>query len=38
MKPMLMLWNVSEEHGNVSSSCKEDDGMNCEDGDSDTEW
>ena len=34
---MLMLWNGSEEDGNVSS-CEEDEGMNCEDGDSDTEW
>jgi len=31
-----MLWNGSEEEGNVRSGCEEDEGSNCEDGDSDT--
>jgi len=33
-----MLWNGSEEDGNVKSECEEDEGTDCEDGDSDTEW
>ena len=33
-----MLWNGSEEDGNVRSEYEEDEGTNCEDGDSDTEW
>ena len=33
-----MLWNGSEEDGNVSGECEEDEGTDCEDGDSDTEW
>ena len=33
-----MLWNESEEDGNVQSECKEDEGTDCEDGDSDTHW
>ena len=32
------LWNVSEEDGHVRSQCEEDEGTDCEDGDSDTEW
>jgi hypothetical protein len=32
-----MLWNGSEEDGNVRSECKEDAGTDCEDGDSDTD-
>ena len=32
-----MLWNGSEEVGNVRSECKEDAGTDCEDGDSDTD-
>jgi hypothetical protein len=33
-----MLWNDSEEHGNVASECEEDCGTGCEDGESDTDW
>jgi len=33
-----MLWNGSEEDGNVRRECEEDEGTDCEDGDSDTEW
>ena len=33
-----MLWNGSEEDGNVSSECEQDEGTDCEDGDSDTDW
>jgi hypothetical protein len=33
-----MLWNGSEEYGNVRSECEEDEGTDCEDGDSDTDW
>jgi len=33
-----MLWNGSEEDGNVRSECEEGDGTDCEDGDSDTGW
>jgi hypothetical protein len=33
-----MLWNGSEEDGNVHSECKGDEGNDCEDGDSDTDW
>jgi hypothetical protein len=33
-----MLWNGSEEDGNVRSECEEDEGTDCEDGDSDTNW
>jgi len=29
-----MLWNGSEEEGNVKSYCVEDEGINCEDGNS----
>jgi len=32
-----MLWNGSEEDGNVRSECWQDDNTNCEDGDSDTD-
>ena len=31
-----MLWNGSEEDGDVRSECEEDEGSGCEDGDSDT--
>jgi len=34
----VMFWNDSEEDGNVRSECEEDEGTNCEDGDSDTDW
>jgi hypothetical protein len=33
-----MLWNGSEEDGSVRSDCEEDEGIDCEDGDSDTDW
>jgi hypothetical protein len=33
-----MWWNGSEEDGNVRSECEDDEGTDCEDGDSDTEW
>jgi len=33
-----MLWNSSEQDGNVRSECEEDEGTDCEDGDSDTDW
>jgi hypothetical protein len=35
---LVMLWNDSEEDGNVGSECEEDEGTDCEDGDSDTDW
>ena len=31
-----MYWNRIEEDGNVKSECEEDEGTDCEDGDSDT--
>jgi hypothetical protein len=31
-----MLWNGSKDDVNVRSECKEDEGTDCEDGDSDT--
>jgi len=33
-----MLWNGSEEDGNVRSVCEGDDGIDGEDGDGDTVW
>ena len=33
-----MLWNGGEEDGNVRSECEEDEGMDCGDEDSDTDW
>jgi len=33
-----MLWNGSEEDGNVRSEYEEDEGTNCEDGDSNNDW
>lgn len=33
-----MLWNTSEEVGNVRSECEEDEGSNCADGGSYTNW
>jgi len=33
-----MLWNGSEEHGNVRSECEADEASDCADGDSDTDW
>ena len=33
-----MSWNVSEEIGNVRSEREEDEGSDCEGGDSDIDW
>jgi hypothetical protein len=33
-----MLWNGSEEDGNVRSECVENEGTDCENGDSVTDW
>jgi hypothetical protein len=33
-----MLWNVSEEDGDVKSVCQEDEDTECDNGDSDTDW
>jgi hypothetical protein len=33
-----MLWNDSDEDGNVRSECDEVEDTDCEDGDSDTGW
>jgi hypothetical protein len=33
-----MLWNGSEEGGNVRGECGEDEGTDCEDWDIDTDW
>jgi hypothetical protein len=33
-----ILWNDSEEDGNVRSECEEDEGTDCEDGYSDMDW
>ena len=33
-----MLWNGSEGDGDIRSECEEDEGTDCGDGDSDTEW
>jgi hypothetical protein len=33
-----VLWDDSEEDGDVSSESKEHEGTDCEDGDSDTDW
>jgi len=33
-----VLWNGSEKDGNVRSECADDEGTDCDDGDSDTEW
>ena len=33
-----MLWNDSEEDGDVRSEREEDKGTDCEDGDSDSNW
>ena len=33
-----VLWNGSVEDGDVRSECEEDEGTDCEDGDSDTDW
>ena len=34
----VMLWNGREGGGNLRSQCEEDEGTDCEDGDSDTDW
>ena len=33
-----MLWNGTEEGGSVRTECEEDEGTDCADGDSDTDW
>jgi hypothetical protein len=33
-----MLWSGSEDFGNVESKCEEDEGTDCEYGESDTDW
>jgi hypothetical protein len=33
-----MLWNDTEEDGNVRSECEEDEGTDREDGDNDSDW
>ena len=33
-----MLWNGSEEDPNVRTACGGDEGTDCEDGQSDTDW
>jgi len=33
-----MLWNGSKQDGNVRRGCEEDEGTDCADGVSDTEW
>ena len=33
-----MLWNGSEEDADVTIECEEDEGTDCEDGDSGTNW
>jgi hypothetical protein len=33
-----MLWNGSAENGNGRRKCEEDEGTDCEDGDSGTDW
>jgi hypothetical protein len=38
MQWMGLLWVDSEEDGNVRSECDEEEGTNCEDGNSDTVW
>ena len=32
------LWNGSKEYGDIRRECEEDEGTNCEGGDSDTDW
>jgi hypothetical protein len=33
-----MMWQGSEEDGNVRSECQQDSGTDCENRDSDTDW
>ena len=33
----VILWNGGKEDGNVRKECEEDEGTDCEDGDSDTD-
>jgi len=33
-----MLWNGSKEGGNIRSECEDDEGTDCDSGDSDTGW
>ena len=34
---MMIIWNGTEEDGDVRNECEEDEGTDCEDGDSDTD-
>jgi hypothetical protein len=34
----VMLWNDSQENVHVRSECEEDEGIECEDRDSDIDW
>jgi len=34
----VILWNGSEEDGNVRNLCKDDEDVDCEGGKSDTDW
>jgi len=35
---MMIIWNGTEEDGDVRNECEEDEGTDCEDGDSDIDW
>jgi hypothetical protein len=35
---MIMLWNGSEDSGNAECECEENEGTDCEYGESDTGW
>ena len=35
---MMMMWNGGEEDEDVRNECEEDEGTDCEDGDSDADW
>jgi hypothetical protein len=38
MRLMMMMWNCGEEDGDSRNECEEDEGTDCDDGDSDTDW
>ena len=38
MRLMMIIWNGTEEDGDVRNECEEDEGTDCEDGDSDIDW
>jgi hypothetical protein len=35
---MMTMWNGSEDAASIRSECEQDEGTDCEDGDSDTDW